>query len=117
MPTDSGTAEPDGQYHLDDESREVVVGVHSLPCTTSTMNDDASSFGPIQLSMDFDGEEAADVTDPPTDLQTIYDGQVLSHNFTFQVNLKFQSSAIHNRSIIFMCRKRNYLAQQPMIQQ
>lgn len=84
MPPDSSAAPPDVEYHLEDGTRDVV---HSLPCTTSTMND-VSSYEPIQLSMDFGGEEVEDVIDTPadSDLQTIYNGQVLSQNFTFQEN-------------------------------
>jgi hypothetical protein len=38
--------------------------------------------------MEFDGEEASDVTDAQahSDLPTIYDSQVLSQSFTFQVS-------------------------------
>jgi hypothetical protein len=79
MPTDTSTTQPNDESSLI-ETRE-VTDVLSLPCTTSALND-TSSFGPMQLGMEFDGEEASDVTDLPT----IYDSQVLSQSFTFQVS-------------------------------
>ncbi|XP_046455032.1 zinc finger protein 236-like isoform X2 [Daphnia pulex] len=83
MPADSSTTQPSDESTLNG-TRE-VTDVHSLPCTTSTLSD-ASSFGPMQLGMEFDGEEASDVTDAPahSDLPTLYDNQVLSQSFTFQ---------------------------------
>lgn len=53
------------------------------PSSTSTMN--ASSFEPMPLGMEFSGEEPSDAT-PASDLQTIYEGQVLSQSFAFQVS-------------------------------
>lgn len=85
MAPDTSTTQPNDESPLNG-TRE-VTDVHSLPCTTSALND-ASSFGSMQLGMEFDGEEASDVTDTPahSDLPTIYDNQVLSQTFTFQVS-------------------------------
>jgi hypothetical protein len=117
MPADSSTTQPSDESTLNG-TRE-VSGVHSLPCTTSTLSD-ASSFGPMQLGMEFDGEEASDVTDAPahSDLPTLYDNQVLSQSFTFQVgkSVRWNNKAVNLQLFYFSIRRNlNYLLHQRRI--
>jgi hypothetical protein len=116
MPRDTSTTQPNDESPLNG-TRE-VTGVHSLPCATSALND-ASSFGPIQLSMEFDGEEASDITDTPahSDLPTIYDSQVLSQSFTFQVRfpMRFAGTKREFLQLFIIHRKLNYLLHPRMI--
>ena len=60
MQTDTSTIQPNDESSLI-ETRK-VTDVLILPCTTSALND-TSSFEPMQLGMEFDGEEASAVTD------------------------------------------------------
>lgn len=70
----------EGEPHLDGTAEVSGVTTHS----TSAMND-TSSYESMPLGMEFGGEEPSDAT-PASDLQTIYEGQVLSQSFPFQVS-------------------------------
>lgn len=66
---------------MDDE--EEVSGVHHSTSTSAISQ--ATTFETMPLSMQFEGEEPSDAA-VPSDLPTIYEGQVLSQGFTFQVS-------------------------------
>ena len=98
LPQDTNATQSDGESPLD--ATEDVSGVHNHPSTTSTMND-ASTFEPMQLSMEFDGE-VSDANDAPaSDLQNIYEGQVLSQSFAFQVGFKSVHQWIVNQALTY----------------
>ncbi len=106
MPQDTSTAQSDGESPLD--ATEDVSGVHNHPSTTSTMND-ASSFEPMPLGMEFDGEVASDAANvPASDLQNIYEGHVIQ-SFAFQVSLDAHYCVKQLLTPHFISRKLRFL--------